>query len=222
VITALVVEDEDDAAFAVVTFLTTAGYRVERAADGPAALRAVERVRPDVVVLDVGLPGLDGWQVLAALRESSDVPVLMLTGHSDVAARVRGLDAGADDYLAKPYDPSELLARVAAVLRRGRTVPAAPPAYDDGWLRLDPGARCTWVEGREVQLTPIEFGLLRELVRAAGMAVSSSQLIARAWGDASGVGPDRVKFAVLRLRRKLGGGERLESVRGFGYRYRRS
>jgi DNA-binding response OmpR family regulator len=219
--TVLVVEDEDDAAFALVAFLTRAGYRVERAVDGPAALRAVDRVRPDVVVLDVGLPGLDGWQVLAVLRETSEVPVLMLTGHSEVAERVRGLSAGADDYLTKPYDTSELLARVAAVLRRGGAMPAAPPAYDDGWLRLDPGARSASVEGREVQLTPIEFRLLQELVREAGTAVSSGRLIARAWGDASGVGPERVKFAVLRLRRKLDGGERLESVRGFGYRYRR-
>jgi DNA-binding response OmpR family regulator len=224
VTTVLVVEDEDDAAFALVAFLTGAGYQVERAADGAAALRAVDRTRPDLVVLDVGLPGLDGWQVLAALRDTSDVPVLMLTGHSEVAERVRGLAAGADDYLTKPYASDELLARVAAVLRRVGKVTAAQPVYDDGRLRLDPGMRSVLVEGREVRLTPTEFRLLQELVRSAGTALSSGQLVARAWGDASGIAPERVKYTVLRLRRKLGWSEPesspLEAVRGFGYRYR--
>jgi DNA-binding response OmpR family regulator len=221
----LIVEDEDDAAFALTAFLTGAGHEVERAADGPAALRAVERSRPQLVVLDVGLPGLDGWQVLAALRDTSDVPVLMLTGHSEVAERVRGLDGGADDYLTKPYDSTELLARVTALLRRRGLATRAQRGYDDGRLRLDPASRTAGVDGREVPLTPIEFRLMQELVREPGTALSTAQLIARAWGDASGIGPERVKFAVLRLRRKLGWADPasspLEAVRGFGYRYRR-
>lgn len=219
----LLVEDDSATAEVLRVLLTAAGHEVTRAGDGRAALRAAYQRRPDLVVLDVGLPLLDGWAVLERLRELSDVPVLMLTGHG--AGAVRGLRAGADDYLAKPFAHDELVARVEALLRRGgvrrqwRT-----EIYDDGRLRLDPTAHEVAVDGRDIDLTPTEFRLLEAMVRHPGAVLTPGQLLAQAWGDPAGIGAGRVKFAVLRLRRKLGWREHpsspLETVRGVGYRYR--
>jgi DNA-binding response OmpR family regulator len=179
------------------------------------------------VLLDIGLPGLDGWQVLSRLRDLSDLPVLLLTAHGAEAEKVRGLRAGADDYLTKPYGNNERVARVHALLRRGRTgLPADPDVYDDGLMRLDPGARTVLVGGADVRLSPTEFRLLAVLARNSGQVLTPAQLLDRVWGDPSGIGPERVKFAVLRLRRRLGwadpGSSPIQSVRGIGYRYRPS
>jgi DNA-binding response OmpR family regulator len=187
----------------------------------------VHAVRPDALVLDIGLPGMDGWQVLARVRDLSDVPVLMLTAHAAETEKVRGLRAGADDYLTKPYGNNELVARVQALLRRaGPATPAIPDVYDDGTLRLDPNARTVLVGGADVKLSPTEFRLLAVLARNSGQVLTPAQLLDRVWNDPSGIGPERVKFAVLRLRKRLGwadpGSSPIQSVRGIGYRYRPS
>jgi DNA-binding response OmpR family regulator len=221
----LVVEDDPDLRATVRQLLVREGHEVREAPDGRTALRDAYAGRPDLVVLDVGLPELDGWQVLERLRELSDVPVLMLTGHTDEAARVRGLRAGADDYLGKPFPNAELLARVEALLRRAGVAHWTDAVYDDGLLHMDPVAREVIVAGDRAKLTPTEFRLLHALVRHPGAVLSPQQLLRQAWDDPSGIGHERVKFAVMRLRRKLGwtdpDSSPIESVRGFGYRYRR-
>jgi DNA-binding response OmpR family regulator len=222
----LVVEDDPDIALALRLLLTRAGHQVAHAKDGRSGLRDAYTERPELVILDIGLPGMDGWQVLERLRDVSDVPVLLLTAHGQESDKVRGLRGGADDYLTKPFTNAELVARVEALLRRSSGAASwADEVYDDGVLRIDPSARRTYVGGAEVRLTPTEFRLLNVLVRHAGAVLSPNQLLAQAWDDPTGIGPERVKFAVLRLRRKLGWTDPddspIESVRGFGYRYRR-
>jgi DNA-binding response OmpR family regulator len=190
----------------------------------------VHEERPDIVLLDVGLPGMDGWTVLERIRDLAIVPVLMISGHGLESDKVRGLRAGADDYVTKPFTTNELLARTEALLRR-----AAQPAaggsdgngvYDDGIVRINREARTVHVTSagveREVVLTSIDFRLLNALVAHVGAVLSATQLLGQAWDDPSGVGPERVKFAVLRLRRKLGWdtvASPIKTVRGVGYRY---
>jgi DNA-binding response OmpR family regulator len=220
------VEDDPDITLALRLLFTRAGYEVSHAGDGRSGLREAYASHPDLVVLDVGLPEMDGWQVLERLRDVSDVPVLVLTAHGQETDKVRGLRSGADDYLTKPFANAELLARVEALLRRSsNSATWASQVYDDGLLNLDPTGRRAYVQGTEVRLTPTEFRLLNALVRHAGAVLSPNQLLAQAWDDPTGIGQERVKFAVLRLRRKLGWTDPesspIESVRGFGYRYRR-
>jgi DNA-binding response OmpR family regulator len=218
----LVAEDDAVAAYLIRTVLGRAGMAVEIVPDGRRALRAFHGHRPDLVVLDVGLPEMDGWQVLARLREVSDVPVLMLTAHDLESEKVRGLREGADDYLTKPFGNGELLARVQALLRRSRQGTDEVDIYDDGQVEIDVDTRLVRVDGHLVTLTPIEFRLLLALVHSRGRVLSTSQLLEQAWNDPVGIGPDRVKFAILRLRRKLGWSASvspIEAVRGFGYRY---
>ncbi|MEN3309570.1 MAG: hypothetical protein V7603_5772 [Micromonosporaceae bacterium] len=222
----LMVEDDPDITLALRLLFTRAGYEVNHAGDGRSGLREAYASHPDLVVLDVGLPEMDGWQVLERLRDVSDVPVLVLTAHGQETDKVRGLRSGADDYLTKPFANAELLARVEALLRRSSNAATwASQVYDDGLLNLDPTGRRAYVHGEEVRLTPTEFRLLNALVRHAGAVLSPNQLLAQAWDDPTGIGQERVKFAVLRLRRKLGWTDPetspIESVRGFGYRYRR-
>ena len=220
----LVVEDDADIRRGLETVLTRAGLAVVQAPDGRTGLRAVHAERPDVVVLDIGLPGMDGWQVLERLRDLSDLPVLMLTGHGAEAEKVRGLRSGADDYLTKPFGNAELVARVHALLRRGGATAPPPEVYDDGTVRLDTAARTVLVGDGEIRLSPTEFRLLAYLTRNSGQVVTPGQLLDRVWGDPTGVGPERVKFAVLRLRKRLGwvdpGTSPIQAVRGVGYRYR--
>ena len=224
----LVVEDDPDISLALRLLFTRAGYDVKQATDGRSGLKEAYVEHPDLVVLDVGLPEMDGWQVLERLRDVSDVPVLVLTAHGQEAEKVRGLRGGADDYLTKPFANAELLARVEALLRRssGNQNNWASMVYDEGVVHLDPTKRRVYVKGDEKRLTPTEFRLLNALVRHAGAVLSPNQLLAQAWDDPTGIGQERVKFAVLRLRRKLGWSEPddspIESVRGFGYRYRRN
>jgi DNA-binding response OmpR family regulator len=218
----LVIEDEADIAHAIRVVLESAGLCVLAAADGRAGLRAFHASRPSVVVLDIGLPVLDGWEVLDRIRDLSEVPVLMLTSHGLEAEKVRGLRAGADDYVTKPFGNAELLARVEALLRRGTPAADAAEVYDDGQVRVAFAGSEVSVGDRAVRLTPTEFRLLTALVRHPNQVLSPDQLLAQAWQDPAGIGPDRVKFTVMRLRRKLGqhgGGPPIEAVRGFGYRY---
>jgi DNA-binding response OmpR family regulator len=226
----LAVEDEPDITLALRLIFERAGYHFISCPDGRTGLRKVHEEKPDLVLLDVGLPGMDGWTVLERIRDLADLPVLMLSAHGQETDKVRGLRAGADDYVTKPFTNNELLARAEALLRRaGKSAGAAEWAdlYDDGAVRIDRRARTVHVtapEGeQEVRLTSMEFRLLNVLVTHAGAVLSAQQLLSLVWDDPTGLGPDRVKFAVLRLRRKLGWDGELspiEAVRGVGYRYR--
>jgi DNA-binding response OmpR family regulator len=220
----LVIDDEEDIRNLLEELLRRAGHEVEQAADGRAGLRALHSSRPDLVLLDVTMPDLDGWQTLERIRDLSDVPVLMLTGRGEELERVRGLKAGADDYVTKPFGRQELLARVEALLRRASAKPAAEraEAYSDARLTIDFAQRAVTFDRRDVVLTPLEFKLLAAFVRHPRQVLSRDQLLELVWGDAYGVSPDQVKIYVGYLRRKLGPDAPLETVRGFGYRYKPS
>jgi DNA-binding response OmpR family regulator len=218
----LVVEDDHDIALGIRTVLARDGFDVAGAADGKQGLRAFHATRPDLVILDIGLPTLDGWGVLERIRDLSDVPVLILTAHGQETDKVRGLTGGADDYLTKPFGNRELAARVETLLRRPRASQQAE-VYDDGSVQVNFGSHQVSVNGTPTTLTPTEYRLLIAFVRHAGQILTPDQLLHLAWNDPSGVGPDRVKFTVMRLRRKLGElpsqASAIEAIRGFGYRY---
>ncbi|CAB4883861.1 unannotated protein [freshwater metagenome] len=222
--TILIIEDEADLRTLLRHVLERAGYRVLDAATGQSGLRSFYECRPDLVLLDVGLPDTDGWTVLQRLREMSAVPVVLLTAHGSESDKVRGLDAGADDYLTKPIGRSELIARVNAALRRNQTgQPELNDTFTDGPLMVDFVRHEVTLDGVEVVLTPLEHRVLVALVRHSNHVLSPTQLLEHAWDNPSGVGPERVKFVVARLRRKLAGvalaGPVITTVRSFGYRY---
>jgi DNA-binding response OmpR family regulator len=217
----LIVDDEAEVRELVRRLLERAGYAVLEAADGRTGLRSLFAERPDGVILDVTMPGLDGWQTLERIRDVSDVPVLMLTAHGGELDRVRGLKGGADDYVAKPFGRHELVARVEALLRRSRDAAGAPETYDDGVLRIDHEAREVTVSGEHAPLTPLEFRLLSVLVDHRSQVLSRQQLLELVWGGTRGVLEDQVRLYVSYVRKKLGpAGAAVETVRGFGYRYR--
>lgn len=230
----LVIEDEEDIAFGIRIVLERSGLAVTRAGDGAEGLRMFHSTRPDLVILDVGLPGMDGWTVLERIRDLSDVPILVLTAHGQETDKVRGLNGGADDYLLKPFGNAELAARARALLRRSRAADVGPEGeggrsrkpevFDDGIVYVNFASHEVRVTGAPVALTPTEYRLLAALVRHRGQVLSPEKLLELAWSDPLGIGPERVKYSVLRLRRKLGSSagadSRIEAVRGFGYRYR--
>jgi len=226
----LVVEDDPDIALGIRTVLDRSGFEVVEANTGRDGLRAFHAAQPNLVVLDIGLPEMDGWTVLERIRDLSDVPVLILTGHGLEAEKVRGLRGGADDYLTKPFGNAEFIARVQALLRRRQAVakPASAEVYDDGSVRVNFGTHEVVVDGVPVELTATEYRLLAALIRHRGQVLSPVKLLELAWSDPFGVGPERVKYSVMRLRRKLSpgadadadSGPSIEAVRGFGYRYR--
>ena len=220
----LIADDDADVRRLIVTLLERAGFRAIEAADGREALRLLYARRPAAVVLDVTMPALDGWQVLERIREVSDVPVLMLTGQGEELHRVRGLRAGADDYVAKPFGRQELLARIQALLRRAGGRAEVAEAYRDELLEVDFAQRRVLAGREEVALTPLEFRLLSAFLRHPGQLLSRDQLLELAWGDPSARSGDEVKLYVGYLRRKLdaaaGAGAAIETVRGYGYRYR--
>ena len=220
----LAVDDEADIRELLRELLGRAGYDVDLADDGRAALRALFAARPDLVILDVNMPGLDGWQTLERIRDVSDVPVLMLTARTGELEKVRGLTRGADDYVTKPFGRQELLARVQALLRRATGHAESVETYADDVLSIDFAQRAVTVGEREVSLTPLEFKLLSAFVRHPNQVLSREQLLELVWGDAFGVSGDQVKLYVGYLRRKLNPESPeeapVETVRGFGYRYR--
>ncbi|MCL4291058.1 MAG: response regulator transcription factor [Thermoleophilia bacterium] len=219
----LVVDDDPDIRSLLRELLERAGHEVFTAEDGRDALRSLYEKRPDLVVLDVAMPELDGWGTLERVRDLSDVPVLMLTARTGELEKVRGLRAGADDYVTKPFGRQELLARAEALLRRtaGRR-PEAPETYGDDVVTVDFGQRQVAVAGAPVALTPLEFRLLAAFVLHPGQVLSHEQLIALVWGDEGAASRNQLKLYVGYLRRKLGAAAagRIETVRGFGYRYR--
>jgi DNA-binding response OmpR family regulator len=218
----LVVDDDDDIRLLLEQLLSAAGYQVQTAQDGRAALRAFHASPIDVVVLDLSMPELDGFETLDRLRDLSDVPVILLTARSGEIDKVRGFRAGADDYVVKPFGRQELLARIEALLRR------APEAthlehYDDGAISIDYANRLVMSRGLPIRLTPLEFRLVDAFARHPGQVLSAEQLIEHCWGHEAGVSRDQVKLYVSYVRKKLGqnasGWQPIETVRGFGYRY---
>jgi len=223
----LVIDDDDDIRGLVVELLQRAGLDVDQAADGRAGLRAFHRSPADLVVLDVSMPELDGWETLERIRDLSDAPVIMLTARGAELERVRGLQAGADDYMVKPFGRQELVARVQALLRRARsTGEDRHEVYSDKRITIDFAQRAVTYDGRDVTLTPLEFKLLSAFVRHPRQVLSREQLLELVWGDAYGVSGDQVKLYVGYLRRKLvpdaPDEAPIETVRGFGYRYRKT
>jgi DNA-binding response OmpR family regulator len=219
----LVVDDDDDIRGLVRTLLERAGHDVSDASDGLGGLRELYAGAPDLVILDVAMPGLDGWATLERIREVSDVPVLMLTARDAELERVRGLKGGADDYVVKPFGRQELVARVDALLRRPRSR-GAQDTYADARLSISFAQRAVRYDDREVALTRLEYRLLSAFVRHPNQVLSNEQLRELVWGDTTATSRDEVKLYVGYLRRKLDpaapGSTPIETVRGFGYRYK--
>lgn len=220
----LVVEDEADIAALVAFHLAREGHRVRTAVTGEEAVVSLESERPDLVVLDLMLPGrLSGWDVLRTIRERAEwaeLPVIVLTARGAEEDRLRGFRSGADDYVAKPFSPSELVLRVGAVLRRAkpgstrRVLRGGPVVFDLESMEVT-------VEGRPVELTPTELRLLRVLMERRGRVQSRRQLLEAAWGVRASLESRTVDTHVLRLRQKLGPAAGwIETARGFGYRFR--
>ncbi|MGZ8625061.1 MAG: response regulator [Actinomycetota bacterium] len=224
--TVLVVDDEEAIAEAVRARLESEGYRVLVAADGPQALETAERERPDLVVLDLMLPGMDGLEVCTQLQRGRWVPVLMLTARTEEADKVAGFAVGADDYLTKPFSLRELAVRVRAILRRVERIgqpPSTEPIEHHG-LAIEPSRRRVEVDGVEIQLTPLEFEILITLARDPGVVFTREQLMDRVWGYRDYAGGRVVDSHVARIRRKLdedGNEPRfIRTVHGVGYAFR--
>jgi two-component system phosphate regulon response regulator PhoB len=220
----LVVDDEPDITALVAYHLARAGYRVSTASSGGEALKAAREEHPDLVVLDLMLPGVSGYDVLAELRkqeETRDVGVILLTARRDEADRIRGLSLGADDYLTKPFSPDELVLRVQAVLRRlGAPAVSSGSTLVVGPLVIDRGAMRVLLDGRELSLTAIEYKLLVTLIERRGRVQSRPKLLEAVWEAQPDIQTRTVDMHVLRLRSKLEGlGDMIETVRGFGYRF---
>ncbi len=215
----LVVDDEPAIRQVVRAYLEREGFTVVTASSGPQALEAFQAQRPDVVILDIMLPGLDGLEVLTRLRQRSDVYVIMLTAKTEEMDRVVGLTLGADDYVPKPFSPHELVARVKAGLRRLRRGAEQAPRLRFGGLELDAAARRVWMDGREVHLTPREFDLLLALAEHRGWVMTRQQLLDRVWGAYYG-DARVVDVHIGNVRKKLGPyGRWIVTVRGVGYRF---
>jgi len=219
----LLVDDEPAIVETVRAYLEAEGYTVQTASDGPGALTLARSFHPDILVLDLMLPGLDGLEVLRRLRQVSDVYVLLLTAKTHETDKVVGLTMGADDYVTKPFSPRELVARVKALLRRGRSSGAGDAVLIFHRLRLDPQARRVWKDAASIELTPLEFDLLYALARYRGRVLSREQLIEQVWGY-DYYGEDRVVDVHLgRIRKKLEDDATtprlIVTVRGAGYRF---
>ena len=221
----LVVDDEPDVRALVGSALGYAQGDVEvlEAADGDEALRVARERSPDVVVLDLMMPGRDGFAVLDELRRESTVPVIVLTARGLEHDKIRGLELGADDYMVKPFSPRELVARIQAVVRRTTPSSQRPGLIERGDVRIDLAARRVWRATREVRLTPIEFNLLLELASRAGDAVSHEALLTKVWGPEYRTEGHYLKVYIGRLRDKMesdpASPRLIETVRGVGYRF---
>ena len=218
--TVLVVEDETSIASFVALYLKNAGYGIRAVGTGQEALDSLARERPDLIVLDLMLPDLDGIEVCKRVRQTSDVPILMLTARDEDVDKIIGLEVGADDYLTKPFNPRELVARVKSILRR-----AAPErrerdseTIDHGDLHIDAGRREVKVGDEDVQLAPKEFDLLWELLDHRGLVLTRDQLLERVWGYTFAGDTRTVDVHVRQLRRKLGEASPIVTVWGVGYK----
>lgn len=219
--TLLVVDDEQNILDLVSAYLRKEGYKVHTALDGRAGLQLAREVHPDLVVLDIMLPGMDGLELLTNLRRDSSAYVILLTAKSDETDKVIGLSVGADDYVTKPFSPRELVARVKAALRRLRSpsqeqqanVLSIPPVL------IDPGRRKVTVDGQQVDLTALEFDLLLHLAQHRGRVLSREQLLQEVWGYDYYGDTRVVDVHIGHIRQKLGSQEFIETIRGVGYRF---
>jgi two-component system phosphate regulon response regulator PhoB len=220
--TILVIDDEPELVKLLDYNLTKAGYLVLSARDGENGLGMARKHAPDVILLDVMMPGLDGWEVCKRLRQdpgTSAIPLLMLTAKADEGDRVLGLELGADDYVTKPFGVRELLARVKALLRRSEAATNTPEVLKTGKIVLDAGRRTVTAAGKPVALTATEFNLLRALAEKEGRVISREDLLSSARGEDVAVMDRTVDVHVAALRKKLGKhGDAIETVRGVGYR----
>jgi DNA-binding response OmpR family regulator len=222
----LVVDDDRPSLKMTAFLLREEGYSVYTAENGNDALRMIDEKKPDLLVLDVMMPGMDGWEVTRRLRRSTNLPIIMLSAKGETTDRVFGLDLGADDYLAKPFEPSELLARVRSVLRRAEAFTFGEPQSQlvvEGF-RLDPvNNTVTLPCGRTAELTPIEFRLLHYMVRNNGRVLTHEQLLSMVWGDDYDGYSNQVAVYIRRLRAKIepnpDAPTHLLTARGIGYRF---
>ncbi len=217
----LVIDDEQSILKLVSAYLRPEGYEVYTASDGTSGLKAARAYKPDLVVLDIMLPGMDGIELLSQLRRESDVYVIMLTAKVEETDKIVGLSVGADDYVTKPFSPRELVARIKAALRRqySGSSPRDRNVLVFRHVRIDTGSRQVWVDDREIELTAIEFDLLKTLAEHRGMVLSREQLLEKVWGH-DFFGEIRVVDVHLgHIRGKLGGEGYIVTVRGVGYRF---
>jgi DNA-binding response OmpR family regulator len=214
---ALVIEDDEAIGALVGAYLEQAGFDVIRECTGEGGLNAAERQQPRFVVLDLGLPDYDGFELCRRLRDAADVPILILTARDEEADRVIGLELGADDYVTKPFSPRELVARVRAVLRRVDPAPSDPQLIEVGQLCIDLRSRTVTMAETSIALRTLEFELLAELARHAGHVVTRDRLLDRVWGLSFAGGTRTVDVHVAQLRKKLGR-QLIQTVRGVGYR----
>ncbi|MFZ4662173.1 MAG: response regulator transcription factor [Caldilineaceae bacterium] len=227
--TILVVDDEQSISEVVSLYLTRSGYEVKVVHDGRAALQALTQQKPDLVVLDLMLPGIDGWEITRRLRAEGNTPIIMLTARKEESDRILGLEMGADDYVVKPFSPQELVSRVRAVLRRaqGATVPAPTPTQERalvfGKLQIDPVTRLVAVNGAEIMLTAKEFDLLWFLARHPRQVFNRDQLLDQVWGETTYIDPSTVTVHVRRVREKIeadsSNPEHIHTVWGVGYKF---
>ena len=220
----LVIDDEEATVQLISMLLEKRGFETIKAIRAEDGLRKAYRHQPDLVLLDIMMPDMDGWEICKRLREMSDVPIVFLTARSDVKDVVRGLEMGADDYITKPYDNDELVARVRAHLRRSpRPNMSEELVFDDGEFRINFMNREVWVRNEVKHLTPKEFNLLAVLVRNAGRVVTRTELVTQAWGEEYGDAIDSLKLYIHYLRQKLEVNatqpEYIITSRGVGYRF---
>jgi two-component system, OmpR family, response regulator len=219
--TVVVVEDETNIAELVSMYLERDGFRVRIAGTGEAGMEAIEKHRPRLVLLDVGLPDVDGLELCKRIRASSSVPVIFLTARDSEVDRVVGLELGGDDYITKPFSPAELVARVKAVLRRADGAPT-PEVTQAGRVTVDTGRREVQVDGDAIELTTKEFDLLRYLAERPGLALSRQQILDGVWGYDWYGDPRTVDVHIAQVRKKIGDAVSITTVRGVGYRLERS
>ena len=218
----LLIEDDEDSRLLLRRVLERADMEIVEASDGTEGLRELYGSHPDVVLLDIGLPEVDGWHTLERIRELTDVPVMMVTGKASELEKVRALRAGADDYVTKPFGLQEVVARVEVLLRRRAPRKEPPRMYADDLVEIDFQGAEAKADGQVLELTPLEYRLLSAFVQHPNQVLSADQLLELAWGE-SGFGRERVKIYVGYLRGKFrtaGVEAPIETIRGFGYRYR--
>jgi two-component system, OmpR family, alkaline phosphatase synthesis response regulator PhoP len=218
----LVIDDEQSILNLVTAYLRLEGYEIYTATDGPSGLQSALKLKPDIVILDVMLPGMDGMEVLSRLRRESEVYVIMLTARTEETDKIVGLSLGADDYVTKPFSPRELVARIKSTLRRmhlkRESVNGAEIiAFEK--MRIDTGSRQVWVDEKEIELTAIEFDLLTAMAQHHGMVLTREQLLEKVWGY-DYYGDSRVvDVHIGHVRQKIGMDRFIQTVRGVGYRF---
>jgi two-component system alkaline phosphatase synthesis response regulator PhoP len=217
----LIIDDEPSIHNVITAYLRAEGFEYQSAKDGPSGLVAVDSFKPDVVVLDVMLPGIDGIEVLTRLRRDSSVYVILLTARTEEIDKIVGLSVGADDYVTKPFSPRELIARIKSALRRiqGADQPLGNKVLKFAHVRIDPSERRAWVNEKQIDLTAIEFDLLIVLAQNHGKVLSREQLLENAWGYEYFGDTRVVDVHVGHLRQKLGSENVIETIRGIGYRF---